>query len=608
MPNPQSSPQRKGALHSFKETIESLVIAFILAFVFRAFVVEAFVIPTGSMADTLRGAHFNLTCPTCGYQYHFGFNPEYYLIPGSRQQSFDKGTIPPYPIDVAPNRIGANIRPSCPICNDQSNAKIKLQPSSGDRILVMKYIYQFVDPKIWDVVVFKNPTNPTENYIKRLIGRPGDKVEIIDGDIYINDLIQPKPDHIQNALWIKIYDHDLLPEKKSDSPIWKQPFQTDETNGHWQIDAGRRRLDFQGSDQPEILIFDPEQLKYKLQSFCAYNGSSVDYRALASDVKLQFILSPGDDQGNLSLQLSKYGRTYRLDIDFQGTCFITSEFTGEILAQGSCPPLRKDHPVQISFAILDHQLLANIGRTRLAYAGANRPQDWGYQSMVFHSDEQTLPNLHPALREGDKILCKEVTSNGQPKWSFLAPDTFNRLPSFDEAEYFIIQQLPKHITFKQMKDLYQEKFGRELTNNYLTRFLNEQLAVNNLLEPRPVSSASLVGQKGNFTIRHLAIYRDIHYSNSPNGPWHAGRGTEGDPFTLNPDEFFVLGDNSLASHDSRFWDEPGLGNGREYRMGVVPRDYLIGRALFVYWPAGFQIDRNFRFAIIPNVGEMRFIH
>src|SRR5690242_3442202 len=50
-----------------KETIESILIAFILAFVFRAFVVEAFVIPTGSMATTLLGAHMRFTCRECGY-------------------------------------------------------------------------------------------------------------------------------------------------------------------------------------------------------------------------------------------------------------------------------------------------------------------------------------------------------------------------------------------------------------------------------------------------------------------------------------------------------------------------------------------------------------
>src|SRR2546421_12858501 len=56
-----------------KETIESIRIAFILAFVFRAFVVEAFVIPTGSMATTLLGAHMRFTCRECGYVFDVSY-------------------------------------------------------------------------------------------------------------------------------------------------------------------------------------------------------------------------------------------------------------------------------------------------------------------------------------------------------------------------------------------------------------------------------------------------------------------------------------------------------------------------------------------------------
>ena len=59
---------------NIKETIESILVAFILAFIFRAFVVEAFVIPTGSMAPTLMGAHMRFRCPDCGYPFDVNFN------------------------------------------------------------------------------------------------------------------------------------------------------------------------------------------------------------------------------------------------------------------------------------------------------------------------------------------------------------------------------------------------------------------------------------------------------------------------------------------------------------------------------------------------------
>ena len=46
-----------------RETIESIAIAFVLAFLFRTFEAEAFVIPTGSMAPTLMGRHKDVICP-----------------------------------------------------------------------------------------------------------------------------------------------------------------------------------------------------------------------------------------------------------------------------------------------------------------------------------------------------------------------------------------------------------------------------------------------------------------------------------------------------------------------------------------------------------------
>ena len=50
-----------------KETLISVVIAFVMAFVFRAFVIEAFIIPTGSMAPTLMGQHVRIQSEQTGY-------------------------------------------------------------------------------------------------------------------------------------------------------------------------------------------------------------------------------------------------------------------------------------------------------------------------------------------------------------------------------------------------------------------------------------------------------------------------------------------------------------------------------------------------------------
>ncbi|HEX9113137.1 MAG TPA: signal peptidase I [Nitrospirota bacterium] len=73
----------------------------------------------------------------------------------------------------------------------------------GDHLLVNKFIYgpriPFTDsriftwqePKRGDIIVFKYPENETKNFIKRVVGLPGDKIEIKNGKLFIND--QPVP-------------------------------------------------------------------------------------------------------------------------------------------------------------------------------------------------------------------------------------------------------------------------------------------------------------------------------------------------------------------------------------------------------------------------------
>ena len=75
----------------------------------------------------------------------------------------------------------------------------------GDRLFVTKYSYGyskhsfpfsppilkgriiFNEPKRGDVVVFKTPADNRTDYIKRLIGLPGDKIQFIDGNLYLNN-------------------------------------------------------------------------------------------------------------------------------------------------------------------------------------------------------------------------------------------------------------------------------------------------------------------------------------------------------------------------------------------------------------------------------------
>ena len=118
-----------------------------------------------------------------------------------------------------------------------------------------------------------------------------------------------------------------------------------------------------------------------------------------------------------------------------------------------------------------------------------------------------------------------------------------------------------------------------------------------------------IAGSGDLTLSHIGLFRDIHYTSGSANGRGPGTATEGNPLELGKDEFFVLGDNSPASADGRWWDTKGLGNnGHLYTQGVVPRDYLVGKALFVFWPAGFKPFESSPIAFVPNFGQMRIIY
>jgi signal peptidase I len=63
----------------------------------------------------------------------------------------------------------------------------------GERLLVNRFVYRFSEPRRGDIVVFRYPENPRQMFIKRVIGVPGDVVEITGGVVYVSGmgLVEP---------------------------------------------------------------------------------------------------------------------------------------------------------------------------------------------------------------------------------------------------------------------------------------------------------------------------------------------------------------------------------------------------------------------------------
>ena len=131
----------------WREYLEAIVIALFLALFIRAFVVQAFSIPSGSMLETLQIG-------------------DYLLV----------------------NKFAYGIR----------------NPFTNQVLIPVG------EPQRGDIVVFIYPKDPTKDFIKRVIGLPGDKIKIINKNLYINDKLIEIPQanfkdyHIidQNDHWI----------------------------------------------------------------------------------------------------------------------------------------------------------------------------------------------------------------------------------------------------------------------------------------------------------------------------------------------------------------------------------------------------------------------
>jgi signal peptidase I len=61
---------------------------------------------------------------------------------------------------------------------------------NGERLVVNKFLYRFKTPERGEIIVFRYPRDPSRDFIKRVIGVPGDTVEIKEGRVFVNGQLQ----------------------------------------------------------------------------------------------------------------------------------------------------------------------------------------------------------------------------------------------------------------------------------------------------------------------------------------------------------------------------------------------------------------------------------
>ncbi len=583
------APARPAVHHkeNIKETIESILIAFILAFVFRAFVVEAFVIPSGSMAPTLLGAHMRLRCQDCGYDFTVNYPTDTHRE------------------DVSiPSLSGAALSMHCPNCGykvqkegpDPEQRAWNTPVHYGDRILVLKYLYLFQNPQRWDVVVFKSPYDPSgkyvQNYIKRLVGKPGETVMLLDGDIYVcpNEKrgaldgirgwpwqVQTKPRIVQDALWRIVYDNDYYPQntaqRQRDWNRWVNPWQQADGSG-WETggeDGPGRVFAFSNLNGAGMLRFnkDANRGTYPLTDWLPY-----------SETMVAGLNERGTAQSNYEAEA--YSDTSRETIPHW--------YVSDLKVQFSYERRQGDGPVRASLTKLGHRFVAEVYPTKV------------------------------------RMLSIPPSGDGK-EWNVdMKLDSGPTQVEFSSVDYQVTLRVNGRDVIQTRPEDYGPNVEDVLDRHHRRQSAASARSAEAIRAAFPPPTVELGAERQVCTISHLSLWRDIYYTPAmgrsySDGLKHGGpespitlkrRGETGDLRGERTDnEYFVLGDNSILSGDARGWtDDVDLREGEDLYVesGRVPERFMLGKAFFVYWPAGFRPLSESMPGIVPNFGKMRFIH
>jgi signal peptidase I len=187
------------------------------AWLARSFLIQGLLLPVrvhgGSMAPSLLGRHFVQACPACRYSFPFDEIP-------------DTGIV-------------------CPNCGfidrrDEDNIAPRLA-LPGERVLLDRLSLRLRSPRRWEVVAFRRPDG--QHSVKRVVGLPGESVEIRGGDIWVDGQVVRKPLPVLQSMMVPVYSdryratdpkgdtHEL--RWRSDGALWKSI-----PDGYWLPSTG----------------------------------------------------------------------------------------------------------------------------------------------------------------------------------------------------------------------------------------------------------------------------------------------------------------------------------------------------------------------------------
>ncbi|HEY2412581.1 MAG TPA: signal peptidase I [Pirellulaceae bacterium] len=572
----------------WRETVESIAMAVILALLFRGFVAEAFVIPTGSMAPTLVGRHKDLKCPKCGTWYQVSCSPE------------------------ADNEVLTGmhvVNGTCSVCRYTQRLNPRENPNeasfSGDRIIVGKFCYDFEEPERWDVIVFKFPGNAAVNYIKRLVGLPGEYLEIAGGNIYTRQkgdaedklLIARKPPPKLDALLQIVDDTDHIPPDltKLGWPSRWQNWPPAEKNqsGQWEVLDGGRAFAVRPAGEAEAWI----RYRHLVPSY--EDWKLVDeHHQLPQDIAQR--------RGELIADYYAYNTAARE----QAVGSRVVPMWRFPLTQGYRPPADIPPGPQLG----EEPPPGAFGEHWVDDLAVDCTAD-----VMSKSGELTLM----LVRGGVKHLCRIDLANGQATMSMVDPGGESLIFSGDDGHKIAQVKAQTSVTGPGKYRLRLSNCDHEMllwVNGAVVKFegptqydsVDLVTPYSSDKEPGDLAPAGIGTHGADVRLSRLRILRDKYYIATMGGDgnndyifnpgadrirdifrdpsqWIAPRGLFAENnrrsvgFQLEDDQFLPLGDNSPQSSDGRYWyarDRDGRWDEHHY----VERDLLIGKALLIYWP------------------------